>query len=169
MKTILRCLFLTAVVVLLSSCRTSRPARDYNALARASIKLGFDIDMNDNQALYVESAKWISVPYRAGGTTKSGVDCSGLTVNIYKSVYRYSLPRSSAEQYNVSERVSKRHLQEGDLVFFSTDGRRKRVSHVGIYLKGGRFIHSSTGSGVIVSNLSERYYTNNWISGGRIQ
>ena len=71
---------------LLGSCRTVAPSYNYQELARASVRLGMDIDMKDNHALYVESANWLGVPYRGGGNTKRGVDCSGLVYSIYKKV-----------------------------------------------------------------------------------
>ena len=67
-------------------------------------------------------------------------------------------------------KVSRGKLQEGDLVFFRTGSGKKKVpNHVGIYLKNGKFIHTSTSKGVIVSNLSEPYYTRSWITGGRVK
>lgn len=163
-------LLLTALVIAttLSSCRTHAPRVDYQALAKASIKMKMNIDLNDNHKLYIESASWIGTPYRAGGTSKKGADCSGLTSQLYKSVYRKQLPRSSREQKEASKTVAKRNLKEGDLVFFSTDRSRKKVSHVGVYLKNGKFIHASTSLGVIINSLDEPYYIANWIGGGRI-
>ena len=84
-------LILTGLIFILSSCRTSAPRLDYQALARASILLGVDINMEDNHKLYLESAEWIGVPYRGGGDSKRGTDCSGLTYQIYRKVYRLSL------------------------------------------------------------------------------
>ena len=157
-------LILTGLIFILSSCRTSAPRLDYQALARASILLGVDINMEDNHKLYLESAEWIGVPYRGGGDSKRGTDYSGLTYQIYRKVYRMQVPRRKE-----STKVAKRNLREGDLVFFSSSRSKKKVAHVGIYLKNGKFIHASTSKGVIVSRLSEDYYTRHWISGGRIR
>lgn len=79
--------------------------------------------------------------------------------------------RLAAKRHPMYEKnkVAKRNLKEGDLVFFSSNRSRKRVAHVGIYLKSGKFIHSSTSRGVIVSRLNEDYYLRHWISGGRIR
>ena len=84
-------LLLTALVVSLSACRTSVPRLDYKALARASVRLGVDIGMEDNHKLYLEAAQWIGTPYRGGGETKRGTDCSGMTCQIYKKVYHIKL------------------------------------------------------------------------------
>ena len=170
MKVRLNILFiLMGLAAILSSCRTSAPRLDYQALARASILLGVDINLEDNHKLYLEAADWIGAPYRGGGDSKKGTDCSGFVYQIYKKVYRIQVPRNSEELKDKSYKVAKRNLKEGDLVFFSSSRSRKKVAHVGIYLKNGRFIHSSTSRGVIVSRLGEDYYSRHWISGGRIR
>lgn len=161
-------LVLGTLAMLLASCGTSAPRYNYKELARASIRLNMDIDMKDNHQLYVESAAWLGVPYRGGGNSKRGVDCSGLTSHLYKKVYHKKLKRNSDDQRTQDcHKVSKRNLREGDLVFFH-NGRKKRIaSHVGIYLKDNKFIHASTSQGVIISNLNEDYYRKHWLSGGR--
>ena len=152
-------LLLTALVVSLSACRTSVPRLDYKALAHASVRLGVDIGMEDNHKLYLEAAQWIGTPYRGGGETKRGTDCSGMTCQIYKKVYHIKLQRSTDGQKKESSKVARRNLREGDLVFFSS---RKS-------LKDGKFVHASTSQGVIVSSLNEPYYRTHWISGGRVR
>lgn len=162
-------LALLGLVVSLSSCRTTAPRLDYKALARASVRLGVDVNLEDNHKLYIEAAQWIGVPYRPGGDSKRGTDCSGLTCQLYKKVYRTQLSRSTDEQKDESSKVARRNLREGDLVFFSSSRSERKVAHVGIYLKDGKFIHASTSSGVIVSRLDEKYYTQHWLSGGRVR
>ena len=170
MKHLRYILLLSLLPLLLGSCRTVAPAYDYQELARASLRLGIDIDMKDNHALYVESGHWIGVPYRGGGTTKRGVDCSGLTSAIYKKVYRKSLERNSDDQRKKDcRKVKKSKLKEGDLVFFHNGRKKKRATHVGIYLKENKFIHASTSKGVVVSDLLQSYYVTNWITGGRVK
>ncbi len=165
--TLTRLLILAGTVFLLSSCRTAAPRLDYKALAHASVKLGMDIDLHDNHRLYTEAAQWIGTPYKYGGDTKRGADCSGFTRQLYKTVYHKSLERSSQGQQKQCKKVSKNNLKEGDLVFFSSNNSGKKVAHVGVYLKNGKFVHASTSRGVIVSSLNETYYKNHWISGGR--
>ncbi|NDV59181.1 C40 family peptidase [Bacteroides sp. 519] len=161
-------ILIIVLVTSVSSCGTKPPALNYPALANAAIKLDIDIEFKDNHNLYLESAGWLGVPYRIGGTTKSGVDCSGLTLNIYSTVFDTKLKRNTTEQMKQSTKVSKRKLQEGDLVFFSSKNSKKQVAHVGIYLKDGKFVHASSSKGVIVSKLNEAYYKKYWIRGGRV-
>lgn len=152
----------------LGSCRTVTPRYDYQELAKASVRLGIDIEMKDNHALYVESASWLGVPYRGGGTTRQGVDCSGLTSAIYGKVYRKELERNSDDQRKKDcKKVKKGKLREGDLVFFHNGRKKKHATHVGIYLKDRKFIHASTSRGVIISTLDEDYWKRHWLSGGR--
>lgn len=168
-RTLIHLSLLIGLVVSLSSCRSSAPRLDYKALARASVLLGVDIKLEDNHKLYLEAAEWIGVPYRAGGDSKRGTDCSGFTCQLYRKVYRTQVPRNTEDLKKESSKVAKRNLREGDLVFFSSNQSKKKVAHVGIYLKNGRFIHASTSKGVIVSSLNEDYYTRHWMSGGRIR
>lgn len=91
-------------------------------------------------------------------------------MSIYRTVYRKKLSRNSEEQRDKDcQRVLKRNLREGDLVFFHNGKKKRRASHVGIYLKDGRFIHASTSVGVVVSSLNERYYSSHWLQGGRVK
>lgn len=161
---------LAALALMLASCGTTAPQYDYRELARASLRLGMDIDMKDHHPLYVEAASWMGVPYRGGGNSKRGTDCSGLSSQIYKKVYGKNLERSSDDQRKEDcRKVSKGKLREGDLVFFHNGRRKRTASHVGIYLKDNKFIHASTSRGVIVSDLSEPYYRSHWLSGGRVK
>lgn len=109
----------------------------------------------------------IGVKYRYGGRhPETGFDCSGL---VYYSHLRAgkTVPRTSQAQYRASIPVSRGSLQEGDLVFFRI--RRNRISHVGIYLGNGRFVHApSTGKKVSITSLNEPYWTKRFVRGGRV-
>ncbi len=170
--------FILFAAFILSSCRTHREnfsdddiyGVNMRELARAGLKLGFDVDETDDWPLLIEVSKWIGVPYLYGGNTKRGVDCSGLTTQVFNTVYGIKLHRRSIEQYTKDcKSVAQKHLQMGDLVFFATGSSQTTVSHVGIYLKRNKFIHASSSRGVVVSNLSENYYKKHWISGGRVK
>ena len=160
---------LLGLMFCLSSCHTSAPRLDYKALAQASVRLGMDIELTDNHKLYVNAAEWIGTPYRAGGDSRHGTACSGLVSQLYKKTYRMRLSRSTDGQLKESNKIARRNLREGDLVFFTSRSSRKKVAHVGIYLKDGKFIHASTSQGVIVSSLKEKYYTQHWLCGGRVK
>ncbi|WP_455640174.1 C40 family peptidase [Parabacteroides sp.] len=162
------------LLLLTTSCgsrkRVALPA-DFKGPKELSRLYGVRITPDDNIFLYNEGAKWLGTPHRMGGSTKRGVDCSGFVAIVFREVYGKQLSRSSADmlKYNC-KKVSRSKLQEGDLVFFRTGGgSKKKPNHVGIYLKNGKFIHTSTSNGVMVSSLSEPYYTRSWITGGRVK
>lgn len=157
-------------IILLTSCGVHAPRYDFRELAHAAISLDMDVNLKDNHKLYIEAANWIGVPYRHGGNSKQGIDCSGLTNHLYKKVYHKKLKRSANDQRTQNCRpITKRKLKEGDLVFFHNGKQKHMATHVGIYLKEGRFIHASISRGVIVSRLEEAYYKKCWMQGGRVK
>ncbi len=150
--------------------RVEKPSSN-SSLAKACAKLGVPQSKVKNKDLYIVSAQWIGTSYKYGGMSSSGVDCSGLTNIIVKKVYGKGLSRSSAGIYsNDVNKISKSKIQEGDLVFFRTDGKKSSTpNHVGIYLNDDKFIHASTSKGVIVSSMSQQYYVTNYIGAGRLR
>ena len=170
-------LLICIAVLGIDSCGTRKTGRtisryDSRTIARLSNQFGLRLTSADNISLYDASSGWLGVRYRNGGNTKKGVDCSGLVSILYRQVYGIALERNSAAilQRNCVP-VNRNNLREGDLVFFRTLGSaQSRIpTHVGIYLKNGKFIHASTSNGVIVSSLSEPYYVRTWITGGRVK
>lgn len=131
-----------------------------------AILMDTEVETLPNKFLLENVDDWYGVRYRSGGNTKSGVDCSGFTLAIYSAVYGIALPRISRDQYRISRKISTTELQEGDLVFFNTNG--SGVSHVGIYLGNNKFIHASVSKGVMVSDLFESYYLKRFYGAGRI-
>ncbi len=104
----------------------------------------------------VSSAKnLVGIKYSYGGTTKAGFDCSGFVGYVYKA-NGVKLPRTASGMYSTGKSVKKADLKTGDLVFFNTSG--KGVSHVGMYIGNGKFIHASTSKGVRVDKLNDPYY-----------
>lgn len=130
--------------------------------------LGITIEDASLLDFYREAVDWLGTRYRRGGMSRKAVDCSGFTNIIYKNVFGQELDRvSTVIAKNVKESIlDKEDLQPGDMVFFSTYGKRY-INHVGVYLGDGKFIHASIKKGVIVSRLDEGYYSRNWKKGGR--
>lgn len=174
-KVLKNILLLSVSVLLLTSCHSSKnfyKGVDIHELARAGVRLGFDIEYDDDMPLMIECSNWLGVPYRYGGTDKSGVDCSGLNYNIYNKVYGKKLHRRSIEQFEEDvHKVKQRKLETGNLVFFaiSSNVDKKNINHTGIYLKNGNFIHASSSRGVVVDNLNSAYFQKYFVSGGRVK
>ena len=168
-------LIIVVVCLSLSSCvahKQARPSSKYDnqTIARLSRQFGLRLSPADNLSLYDACSGWLGVKHRNGGNTKQGVDCSGFVGIIYRQVYSIVLERNSANilQKNCTP-VARNNLREGDLVFFRTSGANtSRIpTHVGLYLKNGKFVHASSSKGVIVSSLTEPYYVRTWITGGK--
>lgn len=119
-------------------------------------------DLREN---LVKTARgYLGVPYLWGGTTDKGFDCSGLAQGVYR-LNGLKLPHSSREQCALGSAVAKENLQLGDLVFFATSGSGQ-VSHVGIYIGGGAFIHApGRGRSICTEKLSDTYFQKHWVAG----
>jgi lipoprotein Spr len=127
--------------------------------------LGFDIDTVINPKVYENAIDWIRTPYHYGGDSRNGIDCSGFASVIYKNSYNITLGSSTSVIFTEVEPVEKAEMKEGDLVFFKI--KRKRISHIGVYLGNNKFVHASRQAGVIVSDLDEPYYKKRFFKAGR--
>ncbi|HXP61550.1 MAG TPA: NlpC/P60 family protein [Dongiaceae bacterium] len=114
-----------------------------------------------------EANRWLGVKYRKGGTDRTGIDCPGLTSRMYLAVAGVALPRTSQEQSRFGKPVSRKDLQAGDLIFFSSLSRHS-LEHVGVYLGDTRFVHASPSKGVVVSSLLQDYYMKRYHSARRV-
>lgn len=124
---------------------------------------------NDNinmDVFYSFITEWWKTPYKFGGDSKKGIDCSAFTMTFYKNVLHKYLPRTAKEQYKISKRIEKDNLDLGDLVFFRNNS--KSGWHVGIYMYDGLFIHSGVKHGVFVNNLNDSYYKKVYYGAGRL-
>ncbi len=113
--------------------------------------------------------QFLGTPYVWGGNNLTGgVDCSGFTQQVF-GAFDIDISRVSYMQALDGEEVSKNELRTGDLIFFDTTGiNNGQISHVGIYMGDGKFIHSESTRGVTVSNLSSGYYTRNYVKAIRV-
>jgi len=127
-------------VVAACSVQAPKPTADHSAV---------------KDALYRQYGEWRGVPYRLGGVSKSGIDCSALVQIAYKNVFAMDLPRSTWDQSRVGVAVKPAQRRSGDLVFFKTG---LWGNHVGIYLENGRFMHASASKGVMISNIEDAYW-----------
>jgi cell wall-associated NlpC family hydrolase len=109
---------------------------------------------------------WYGAPYRLGGTTKKGIDCSAFTQFLFSGVYGVNIPRTAREQYGLTSRISRTELKEGDLIFFNTRGG---ISHVGVYLQNNKFVHASTSGGVMISDIFDDYWARKFVGLGRLK
>ncbi|CAA6811334.1 MAG: Unknown protein [uncultured Thiotrichaceae bacterium] len=113
----------------------------------------------------IKAKQMLRVPYRWGGTTPRGFDCSGLTQYSFRHA-GIKIPRTAQQQYNAIPKVRRKHMTKGDLIFFHMP-RRGRVNHVGIYLGNNKFIHApGRGQRVKISSLS-RYWNKKVVGVGR--
>lgn len=115
---------------------------------------------------------FIGTPYRYGGITRSGMDCSGLLINSFRAI-DLDLPRSSEGQSKVGKEIKLNDLQPGDLVFFATGKRRRKITHVGLVTerrsgKELKFIHASSSLGVVETNIYADYYMKRFRGGRRV-
>jgi len=129
---------------------------------------GFDYTTLREKML-MEVIKYLNTPYKYGGNTKDGMDCSAFTQILFRDVFNISLERSARLQYTQGSEVSKSdELKVGDLVFFNT---RKRVKpgHVGIYIGDNLFAHASTKKGVTITALDYDYYSRTYMGARRFE
>jgi probable lipoprotein NlpC len=136
-----------SIFLLLNACSASRKAK-----TRAQ-----EVD-----AVIRAARAYTGTPYKWGGTTRSGIDCSGLTGNAFNAI-KLNLPRTADAQALMGEKVKLADLRPGDLVFFATGKKKREITHVGIVTAvkskdNIKFIHASTSLGVVETDLFSDYY-----------
>lgn len=123
---------------------------------------------SDADRLISNAMGFIGVAYRFGGTTPRGFDCSGFMQYVFQKAFAVNLPRTAAQQATAGVQVSRANLQAGDMVFFRTSGRR--ISHVGMYVGNGRFIHAPrTGKRIEITNLNSKYWSARYATARRVK
>jgi lipoprotein Spr len=140
---------------------------DQESLAKDYLSqiMGVALSATSNMKLFHFVYDWIGTPYRFGGSTRRGIDCSAFTKELYSEVFNMDINRNSRDIFSMVSPVGRDDLKEGDLVFFKIHSRR--ISHVGIYLGNNRFAHASK-RGVAINSLDDAYYKRYFYRGGRM-
>lgn len=123
---------------------------------------------NAQQRVIDVACSWIGVPYRYGGNSRFGVDCSGLVCVAFEKGADIKLPRSSYEQADFCKKVSRDKIQPGDLIFFTSKKGGSRINHVAIYLGENKIVHATSSRGVIISSLDDEYWHSHFHCCGRV-
>ena len=132
----------------------------------ASPPLGKWSNLEERNLLVRVAKTFLGAPYKLGGSTLKGIDCSAFVKKIYE-IFNIQLPRTTREQFKVGKKVEKDQLEEGDLVFFKRHGNR---AHVGIYLGDNQFVHASSYSREVkIDHLDVPYYSQRFLRGVRVK
>jgi lipoprotein Spr len=156
----------------LLSCSASKNSNSSGDLPATSLQkkyaglLDVSAQKITNKSLYAFIDKWLNTKYKYGAQQNTGIDCSGFSQLLYDAVFQKKISRSSLQQFNDSKHIaSRKNLQEGDLVFFTTVAGKK-ISHVGVYLQNDRFVNA-TNQGVIISDMNLKYWSERFVAGGK--
>nr|WP_294900033.1 NlpC/P60 family protein [uncultured Pedobacter sp.] len=152
-----------------SSTTTTKPeVSDPDNLASQffSQVMGVAVSATSNTKMYQFIYDWLGTPYRLGGDTKKGIDCSGFAYELYNKTFNTIIGTNARNIFSMVDPVNKTDLREGDLVFFKIHS--KSISHVGVYIGDHKFAHASSSRGVMISNLEEPYWQRYFYKGGRV-
>jgi cell wall-associated NlpC family hydrolase len=122
------------------------------------------------QAIVRTAQRYLGTPYQYGGTSQKGIDCSGLSCQVYREAVGITLPRTADAQAEVGKAIPRSQAGPGDLVFFR-EPKASKVTHVGILISDGeegRFIHASTSKGVREDNLNDPYWKSRLVAIRRV-
>jgi lipoprotein Spr len=139
---------------------TSRESRPVSPTASTNTTMASRTDLLLD--IYKE---WKGVPYKLGGSTKSGIDCSAFTQMAYKQAFTQEIGRNTSMQFKVGKAVQRNELVVGDLVLFKTG---KNTRHIGIYIGNEQFLHASVTFGVSVADLNNPYWKRRYVGARRV-
>ncbi len=164
-------ILLAALALLLASCGGSKKTSKTSSKHATTIRDNTSSPNKKLNNIVDYAASFEGTRYKFGGTTKSGMDCSGLVYTAFAKE-NVQLPRVSRDMATRGKKISLSKIEKGDLIFFQTNKNRRVINHVGLVTstRGGaiQFIHSTTSRGVIVSSLEERYWKSAFVEVRRI-
>lgn len=170
MRSIRTYLTVFALSVFLVACHSKRDLANTNTEKSSAAKYAALVGVPEsdftNKKLVRFLDQWYGVPYKYGGSEKTGIDCSHLACRILQDVYDKKVAGTAVDLEKLTEHVKEKNLKEGDLVFFKIES--KNISHVGVYIANDHFMHASSKKGVMISDLNEPYFKKYYYTAGRI-
>jgi len=166
MKKLILLTFLSCILISCGSSKSTSGSKTTKIERTSKSK-----SSNTSESIISYAKTFKGTRYKFGGTSKKGMDCSGL---VYTSFLKedISLPRVSRDMAKKGKRISKDKISRGDLVFFKTNKNRNVINHVGLVVESKRgnilFIHSTSSRGVIISSLDEKYWRNAFVEGRKV-
>ena len=166
-------LLLCSLIGMAQAAPASNEPDDLEALINDSLVLSEISHLSQQvgqqaSTLVVNAMGYLGVPYRRGGTTVSGFDCSGFVRAMYENTLGLVLPHNARAQAQTTQTIDPAELQPGDLVFFNT--LRQAFSHVGIYVGDGKFIHSPRAGGEVrIESMADTYWRKRFNGARRVQ
>jgi len=141
--------------------------RKFSDNSKDDLQKGFDKQQDLRTRFAMEVQRFMGAPYVWGGASPAGTDCSGLVRTVFRRALGIDLPHSAQQLYEYGRPVAKEELQLGDLVFFR-EPYGSKISHVGIYLDQGQFVHASLSAGVTLSDINSSWYSRIYIGARRV-
>jgi cell wall-associated NlpC family hydrolase len=166
--------FIVAIALIISSCASSVRFTSDRENSRKTTKTEKPENNFNNKdvsndpfsnKLIEEAEAWLGTPYRYGGESRNGVDCSGFVLQVYTAL-GVQIPRTSNQQYDYVKKINFDEKKTGDLIFFS---KNSKINHVGIYLGSGEMIHASSSNGVVKQSIYDNYFEDKIAGIGRVK
>lgn len=156
-------------ILIMSACgisrETSRTSAGKEAVSNSTTSSVSEREREVLSQLRSAYNEWGGAPYLLGGSSKSGVDCSAFAKTVLDEYFSIDIPRHTRDQLQAGSSVRRNSMRPGDLIFFRTD---RGVLHVGIAMDEGDFLHASYSSGVMISNVGERYWAGRFLGVRRV-
>lgn len=161
-------IILFLLIISFSNCKSSKSV---SKIRKNTVKIANTNTLSRTEHIINYAKRFKGVRYKWGGTTKSGMDCSGLVYESFR-IHDVYLPRISRDMAKKGSKITLKHVQKGDLLFFKTKNRRHSINHVGLVIKKKdgdlEFIHSTTSKGVIISSIKEVYWNKAFVEARRV-